>query len=736
MDLGPSKIGAVILSALLGVSVFMGGGGGYAYAQNPSDDFDAQNRADEILSKMCLEEKIGQMFMLDFRKKDRRDVTTVDKSIATIIQRYQPGGVILFRENSVSTIQTLELTRGYKKASPKIPLFIAVDQEGGAVTRLQSGTVMPGNMALGAVGNLKLTYAVARAIGEELQALGINMNFAPVIDVNNNPSNPVIGVRSFGDNPVAVAGLGIEFMNGLQDAGIITAAKHFPGHGDTAMDSHIDLPTVSHGFDRLEAVEFVPFKALINNGIDMIMTAHVTFPAIEGRDGVPATLSYNCLTDLLRDRMGFKGIVITDAFSMKAITDRYGDKEAASMAIKAGADIVLMPQNIEDTFSYILEQVRNGEISEARIDSSVRRILALKIKGGIIGKKAKFSLRGNRRALKTVGGEKNAFIRRTVAERAVTLVKNENAYLPFRLEMHHKIVFFAPSQIGTDQVMLALQELLEQVGVKTIGVRGFNYDGQRAMTSEQKEAVQNSDFILLFTRTMKDADLSPVSSFMPDFSTDLLTNAQSFGKKIAAISVRNPYDIQFLPGVTSYLAVYSDWAGGGVEAAIKVIFGKNNPTGKLPVSITDRLGNVIYPTGHGLSFALEHVKDMDDQEWSYLSLKELWANGVMNDVGSYRPDGPVDGRMLDDLLRRMLLITHGQALENVSFQGELSRYRMIQWFQKAARIAGLNPSTVNGFFANYRSRADRCTQDEMVVAAVKLLRLLQTSKTWAGGSNP
>jgi beta-N-acetylhexosaminidase len=477
----------------------------------------------------------------------------------------------------------------------------------------------------------------------------------------------------------------------------------------------------------------LPFRAMIRNGVDMIMTAHVTFPAIDDREGVPATLSNPCLTGLLRERLGFDQVIITDAFNMKAIADRFGDKEAALMAIQAGADIVLMPQNLPDTFDYILEHVRNGAIPEARIDASVKRILALKLKTGIIGPGVKSGWWSRYRAVKTVGGKEHAFIRRTVAERAVTLLKNEADNLPFRLEANRRIVCFAPSQAGLDRVREDLRALAGGAGVKAMAIQGYNYDGQRSVKAAQKEAIAQSDFILLFTRTLKAADLSP-DSFMPQFAADLMNIANVPGKKLVAVSVRNPYDVQVLTGIKSQIAVYSDWDGGGVAAALKVIFGKINPVGKLPVSLPDSDGKVMLQAGHGLSYSMDRLMAIERSAPVYSSLAELWDRGMLDDIGSFKTDAPVDGRELVHSLKRMLLITGGHSWDPGLNGKHLSRYGMIGLFKKAAAAAGFNPATVKGYFDGKRWGSIRSTQGEMVEAAAGFLRLLETGKMKAGGA--
>ena len=240
-----------------------------------------EDQAAEIVSKMTVEEKVGQMLMPDFRNWNGSGFTVMNDEVKGVIEKYHLGGVILFAENVKGTEQTTRLVDGLQQASPKIPLLITIDQEGGIVRRLQTGTGMPGNMALGATRSTDLSYRVGNVIGRELSALGINVNFGPDLDVNINPANPVIGVRSFGSDPKMVSDLGVAYIKGVQAAGVAATGKHFPGHGDTATDSHLGLPVVTHDIDTLNKVDLVPFKAAIASGVDMIMTAHVAFPAVD-----------------------------------------------------------------------------------------------------------------------------------------------------------------------------------------------------------------------------------------------------------------------------------------------------------------------------------------------------------------------------------------------------------------------------------------------------------------------
>lgn len=363
----------------------------------------------EIVENMTIDEKVGQMLMPDFRNWQKQGETKatgfieMNSEVASIIKKYHLGGVILFAENVVDTEQTVRLTDGLQMTSPDLPLLITIDQEGGIVTRLQTGTNLPGNMALGAARKESYAYQSGEIIGKELSALGINVNFGPSVDVNNNPGNPVIGVRSFSSDPDLVSKLGIQMIKGLQNQNMIATTKHFPGHGDTAVDSHYGLPLVSHDKERLRSIELLPFQRAIDAGVDMMMTAHVQFPAfddttyISKKDGqeimIPATLSQKVITGLLREEMGFDGVVVTDALNMKAIADNFGQEEAVVLALKSGVDIALMPaqvnslqmeKNLSSVFNALKVAVASGEIPLNQVNQSVTRILELKVKRGIL----------------------------------------------------------------------------------------------------------------------------------------------------------------------------------------------------------------------------------------------------------------------------------------------------------------------------------------------------------------
>src|SRR5436190_18435868 len=289
---------------------------------------------------MTLEEQIGQLLMVGFWG------TTPSLEIIDLIQRYHVGNVILFSRNIHETQQVLELTQKVqeiaKKAGQRYPLLIAIDQENGIVQRLGDiVTIFPGNMALGAIGSEEIAYEVAMATGNELKGMGINMNLAPVVDVNNNPANPVIGIRSFGEDASLVARLGTAMVKGYRAAGIVSCLKHFPGHGDTTIDSHLSLPVIPYTFERLEALELIPFRSGMEAGAESLMIAHIAFPKLMEQNTLPATLSSTIVQGLLRNQLAFKGIILSDCMEMEAISETFGTERGVVMAVKAGIDLVL-----------------------------------------------------------------------------------------------------------------------------------------------------------------------------------------------------------------------------------------------------------------------------------------------------------------------------------------------------------------------------------------------------------
>ncbi|MFP7442375.1 glycoside hydrolase family 3 N-terminal domain-containing protein [Bacillus infantis] len=575
-------------------------------AKNRKSGFQAEIRkekskryqlVDDAVKAMKLEEKVGQMLMPDFRTWKGQNVTEIQPEIEALVKKYHLGGVILFRENIVTTEQTTKLVSQYQEASEKYGLLMTIDQEGGIVTRLQSGTDMPGNMALGAARSPETAEKVGKAIGEELAALGINTNFAPVMDVNNNPDNPVIGVRSFGENPELVAEMGVAYTKGLQSAGVAATAKHFPGHGDTAVDSHLGLPEVPHDKERLKEVELYPFQKGMEAGIDAIMTAHVTFPKIDdtkvisqktGEEiALPATLSYKVLTELMREEMGYEGVITTDAMNMNAIAEHFGPVDAAIRSVKAGTDILLMPVGLEAVAEGLLAAVKSGEISEKRVEASVKRILTLKLKRGIIKEETPEDLNQKiANALNVVGSAEHKAIEKEAAQKSITLVKNEGA-LPL-------------SAADSDSILVIGSTYINDLG-KAIKARHANTEiivsADFSLTAEQLEKAKKAKAVIVGSYTYNVSGRSPDSAQMKMINK-LISETDA---PVITVAIRNPYDIMAVPGTDAYLAQYG-FRPASFEATAGAIFGEFAPAGKLPVTIPSLEGGTLYEYGHGLSY--------------------------------------------------------------------------------------------------------------------------------------
>ncbi|HEU0128654.1 MAG TPA: glycoside hydrolase family 3 protein, partial [Pseudonocardiaceae bacterium] len=365
----------------------------------PADSRAAQAWATRMLGGMSLDEKIGQLFVT-YAYGDRVDtddpadvannraVYGVDNA-AALIEKYHLGGIIYFtRFNNVNNPrQIAELSNGIQRVAAdqrsSIPMLISTDQEQGLVARVgPPATQFPGNMALGAGRSPSDAYDAARITGEELSAIGINQDLAPVADVNVNALNPVIGVRSFAENTKLVSQLTSAQVEGYQDADVAATAKHFPGHGDTTVDSHTGIPVINHSRQQWERIDLPPFQAAIERGVDSIMTAHIVVPSLDP-SGDPATLSEPIMTGLLRKELHYDGVVVTDALDMAGVREKYGDDRVPVLALKAGVDQLLMPPNLDLAYQAVRAAVHSDEISERRIDQSVHRILRLKFQRGL-----------------------------------------------------------------------------------------------------------------------------------------------------------------------------------------------------------------------------------------------------------------------------------------------------------------------------------------------------------------
>lgn len=521
---------------------------------------------------MTLEQKIGTMLMLGWEGDNPTEDTTVCARNREIVEDLCAGGIILMGRNirhddltvTVNTINELQTLA-------REPLLVNVDQEGGMVARFQDGvTVMPSAMTLGATRRPDLAYKACRACAEELIALGINYNFAPCVDVNNNPDNPIIGTRSYGESPDLVAEFGAQAVRGFQDAGLIACAKHFPGHGDTAVDSHLALPSVPYPRERLEAIELKPFRAAIAAGVSSIMTTHIMFPALD--PDLPSTLSPKIINGLLRGEMGYDGVIVTDSMEMKGIAANWSVPEASVLAIEAGVDLILIPHTLEtmrESREAILKAVRDGRISEERIDESVERITAMK---------RRYDLGRRRFADPNALGQflrtpEHLAIQREIAESGVTLVRNDEDVIPLKLGSGEQLLV-----TGMHSTVPRLASALEAYfsGVSALELKGDRNDVMKQVL----RAASNVSAIVIAT--------CPIEPWREatdqELQADMVKALAALGKKVIVVAVRDPYDLRRFADVRTYVCTYG-YREGSLEAAASLIAGAIAPRGTLPVTI-------------------------------------------------------------------------------------------------------------------------------------------------------
>jgi beta-N-acetylhexosaminidase len=509
-----------------------------------------------------------------------------------VIDRYRPGGIIYFTRlgNENNPPQIAALSNGIQRVALRqrtpVPMLISTDQEHGVVTRVgPPATQFPGSMALGATMRPQDADTAARITGRELRAIGINQNFAPVGDVNVNPFNPVIGVRSFGDRAGVVARLTGNQVTAFQrTAGVVATTKHFPGHGDTDVDSHFGIPIINHSRAQLDAVDLPPFRAAVVQGVGAIMTAHIIVPALDP-SGDPATLSAPIITGVLRQRMGFDGVVITDALDMAGVRQKYGDDRVPVLALKAGVDQLLMPPRFDVAYNAVLAAVRSGELTERRIDASVTRILRLKARYGLVADPYVDESRVGQR----VGTPANLAAAQRITDRSVTLVRNDARALPLAPGARRVLV----TGFGVTTTATLGAAIARRGAATTVEVTGA------APTPAQIEAAvakaREQDLVVVTTMNIgQDANAT---------QRQLVSALLATGRPVVVVAVGTPYDIAYVTAAPTYLATYS-YSPVALEALTRVLFGEVNPAGRIPVTVplAGQPGTTLYPYGHGLRY--------------------------------------------------------------------------------------------------------------------------------------
>ena len=601
--------------------------------------------ADFDLSALSVRQLIMQKVVVSVRQwsetdpKDEEErkqlpaLTEMNESVRAFFTAYQPGGVILFANNTKDTQSTYRLIEDMQAAvtgTGAPAMLVTVDQEGGYITRLKQGASMPGNMALGAIGRAQDAKAAATVIGEELAALGFNMDCAPSLDVNCNPLNPVINVRSFGESPSKVAELGVAFMQGLTETSVIPIVKHFPGHGDTQTDSHSALPVVAKALKEIESTELVPFQAAIDAGAQVVMTAHIQYPALDDTTAIsastgediylPATLSKNILTHLLREKMGFEGVIMTDAMNMDAIALHFGVGEAMVRAFEAGVDLALMPVSVmcpgdiaafEKAVCEVEDAVQRGRLSREALEASVARILKLKRDNGVLAQ----SDRSLSNALATVASEEHRQLERKLASAAVTVIANDDV-LPIRLKANDQLLLIAAYQNELTSMRFAVERLMKEGSLPTVQIATYCYQSGTSVDGELQALIDSADAAILNSEISSVAKLA-AGNWQSDMPMQIVDALNQRAIPYCDVSMHLPEDAALLTKARALVAVYnpsgmSDAAyadasyayGPNLPAAIDVIFGAARAEGALPVTIYALnesrevdLSRVLFPCG-------------------------------------------------------------------------------------------------------------------------------------------
>ena len=552
--------------------------------------------AQRTLARMTLREKVGQLMMPFVLGNFAPEGSETHDRIVNIIEEESVGGLIM----SVGSPSEVAVKLNDLQNHSKYPLLVAADLETGAGFRfrgavhiptniaLGGATTFPSLMAFGATGDPRHAYQLGRITALEARAMGVHVPFAPVLDVNNNPDNPIINIRSFGEDPNAVADLGVALVRGLQDYGAVATGKHFPGHGDTGTDSHLELPIIQVGRERLDAVELVPFRAAIAAGIQGIMTAHIAVPAISG-ETIPATVSHRVLTGLLRAEMGFDGIVFTDAMDMAAVSRLFPRGEAAVRAVLAGADVILMPNDVKQAIDAIVLAIDERRLTEGRVDESVRRLLRLKEDLGLAEERSV----PLEMIPQVVGVPQHMEMAREVAERSITLIRNERNLLPLlgtRRARVMSVSFRNPGDVLSGRYFDSrLRETYPRLVTRSVD-EGTNSEAYQDLLSRARR----SDLVVVSVYSNYAGRVE-----LPDATVEFVNELARRRVTHVVISFGNPYLISLFPDARVYLLAWSS-AQVSQQAAADALFGDIAITGRSPTGM-----DPFFAVGDGIQVPLK-----------------------------------------------------------------------------------------------------------------------------------
>jgi beta-N-acetylhexosaminidase len=529
---------------------------------------------DSVLNQMSLRERIGQMIISSTLAENYDENSNEFKNLKRLCNEQKIGGFIFFKGTAKGYLDLSNRLQG----SSDIPLLISADFERGSGMRVIDGSLFPNNMALGAANNPELTYKMGFEIAKETRAIGVHQNYSPVCDINNNPNNPIINVRSFGEDPQLVSKLSEQMIKGLQDGKVIATAKHFPGHGDTEIDSHNDLPVINFDNDRLYKIELVPFINAIEKGVMSVMIAHLSIPSLEPSPHIPSSLSKNIVNDLLIEKLNFNGLIVTDALNMKGITKYYNNDQVAIMCVEAGIDLILMNMDEEKSINAIERAVKNGKISEDRIDKSVKKILYAKKWLGLF--ENKFASEEN--FATKINTQESSTISQRIADESITLIKDTKNILPIKnINSKFLIVNLSSNTVTPNSAAFNLRINESFPNNEIINITD-DIDANKIKDLKQK--ISGFDFIILpiYAKVMYGTGKI---SILPSH-IGLIKELNSLSDKVIVISFGNPYILKEFSDINSYICAYGD-AEVTIKAVIKSITGIIHFKGKLPVSITE-----------------------------------------------------------------------------------------------------------------------------------------------------
>ncbi len=545
------------------ILVFIFGCAGYLQAQfspkNFTKDLDkkAVKYADSLYAKLSIDERIGQLYIVAlYTNKDQNHISGVRK----LVEQERIGGIILMQDDAE---QEIALVNEFQKKS-RVPMLFGMDAEWGLYQRIKTAHKFPWAMTLGAIQDNNLVYEMASKIAEDAKKMGIYWNFAPVVDVNTNPKNPIIGNRSFGSDVQNVIAKALAYAQGLQDNGVLAAIKHFPGHGDTDVDSHLDLPVVKHSLERLNKIELAPFKALMDKKIGGVMIAHLYVPQLEKGKNIPASISYDIVTNLLKNKFRYEGLVITDALNMNAVAKKYPAGELDLRAFKAGNDILLFSQDVPTGKKLIKEAIQKGEISEKRLEESVKKILKTKYLLGL----------QNLRPLSSEGinnvlnNDSHAKISEKLYANALTLLKDEKQLFPLR----EKEVYYLPLEEASHEAFL--QELSKEIKVKKISFKEI-------------QSIPENAVVIIGLHKDNSTAYKP---YKISWESKRLINQVKSRNKVIINVFGSPYALQDvdISGISSVLVSYEN-NPLSMKATAEAYLGKQKINGRLPVVVNEQI---------------------------------------------------------------------------------------------------------------------------------------------------